>query len=84
METRADAENETIVIEDGIRVFPCHCGKTHRGSYAHEAWNHHNCSHEGVLMLIADGQAVCGDCGASFMVEDARDWTRLLPEVPTT
>jgi len=62
-------------FENGERVYPCRCGETHRGDYACEDWNHHNCFHDTPLLLIADDQAVCGECGKSWfamVIDDGR------------
>ena len=58
--------------ENGKEVYPCRCGKTHRGDYAFEDWNHHNCFHGPILVFldIPGGEmAVCGECGASWQVK---------------
>lgn len=63
---------QTYYHEDGQRFFPCRCGTNHRGDYACEDWNHHNCFH-GPLLLMADhgyeelkNQLICVQCGEMF------------------
>ncbi len=72
------ASNTTIHLEDGVRVFPCRCGKTHRGPYAAEDYAHHNCFHNGPIIWLeeddkpesmvkcADWDVMCLDCGKVF------------------
>lgn len=69
--------NYTIYIEDGEEVFPCRCGETHRGPYAFYDFMHHNCDHPSPLLLIALDQALCGECGYSWEVQDLREQTGL-------
>ena len=64
METKTSTSSFTRYFEDGREVFPCHCGETHRGDYAQEDWNHHNCEH-GPMSQI-EGSVVCLACGAMF------------------
>ena len=64
METVTGTSNFTRYFEDGQQVFPCHCGETHRGDYALEAWTHHNCEH-GPMSQVA-GNVMCLECGATF------------------
>jgi hypothetical protein len=64
------------VIEEGREVFPCRCGQTHRGDYAAETWNHHNCRHNEKLMCIggiggSEHQAICPECGRVWAFDDA-------------
>jgi len=60
----------THIYENGERVWPCRCGKTHRGAYAQEDWAMHQCLHQADLMVseLSDGnyQVLCPDCGASW------------------
>ena len=65
VETRSS--NRTTYFEGDEEVWPCRCGKTHRGDYAFEDWNHHTCFH-GPMWLIEDDQVVCSQCGASGQV----------------
>jgi hypothetical protein len=57
------------------RYFPCRCGETHRGDYAFEEWNHHNCFHRSELVdigrpyLPVRSYLLCMDCGEVFHVE---------------
>lgn len=68
------SQSWTTYLEDGVRVFPCRCGETHRGDYAHEEWDHHNCIHRGEMCVIplepigdgTDAQVMCMECGASW------------------
>ena len=54
------------------QVYPCRCGEVHRGDYAIYDYGHHACFHDSLLLLIADDQALCPDCGKSFGFEDKR------------
>jgi len=65
----ASSCNQTFYFEDGRQVYHCRCGETHRGDYAAEDWNHHNCFHEDSLSKIADDQCMCIDCGLTFTIE---------------
>lgn len=60
-------------FEDGKRVYPCRCGETHRGAYACEDWNHHNCFHDASpLVLVAEDMPdylMCMDCGQTFWLD---------------
>lgn len=62
----------TMVFEGGKRVYPCRCGKTHRGDYAEYDFGHHNCLHEASLIGFPAGknevQAICPVCGMSWLV----------------
>ncbi len=73
METKIGQSNVNIVVENGERVFPCRCGKTHRGDYASYDYGHHNCLHEDRLLGLYAGkknvQALCPLCGMSWQVE---------------
>lgn len=65
-----------------IQVYPCRCGRTHRGrtthgEYAYEDWMHHTCYHRSHLAQIHRNQAICMECGQSFLLEDAS-----VPENP--
>jgi hypothetical protein len=84
MEERAMAEiatsgsNTLYQIENGERVFPCRCGQTHRGQYAQQDYNQHNCFHDGPIiwledyedkaatMRIKEWDFMCLDCGKQF------------------
>lgn len=65
------SQNESVVVEDGERVYPCRCGQTHRGSHAAYDYAHHNCFHEAPLWPVEedDGHFLCSACGMSFLVE---------------
>ena len=67
-----DPSSLTQVFEDGERVFPCHCGETHRGPYAFENWMHHACLHErGFVYYMKDigfNDVMCDLCGATFPI----------------
>ena len=63
---------ETTVTEDGQQVYPCRCGKTHRGVYALYDYMHHECYHtEYPLVWLDDDRdtLLCGSCGETFAVE---------------
>ena len=64
--------NQPIVLENGEQVYPCRCGKTHRGDYAVYDYGHHNCLHEADLLGLPAGghnvQAICPLCGMSWLV----------------
>ena len=60
--------NYTLHFDGAERVYPCRCGQTHCGDYAFEDWNHHDCFHESELILLCDEQAICGECGKSFLI----------------
>ena len=62
----------TIHLENDQQVYPCRCGEIHRGEYAIYEYGHHACFHDSLLLLIADDQAICPDCGKSFGWEDKR------------
>ena len=68
MVERVESSAETICIENGERVYPCRCGAIHRGDYAEEDYNHHNCLHDGDMWGIGKYQVVCSQCGASWRV----------------
>ena len=59
-----------VALTEGTceRVYPCRCGGSHRGEYAVEDWNHHNCFHEAPLWAVdaARGDYICADCGNDF------------------
>ena len=69
--------NITEIYENGERVYPCRCGKTHRGDYALYDFGHHNCLHETNLLgiPIKDNciQAICPQCGMSWQVDIEED-----------
>ena len=65
------------VYENGVRVFPCRCGRTHAGMYAAEEFAHHNCFHASPLSWLVgpadtpkqvDWALVCPDCGEVFEI----------------
>jgi len=68
MTERVGSNADTVVIEAGERVYPCRCGETHRGKYAAERYNHHECLHDGDMWAIGRHQVVCSQCGASWRV----------------
>lgn len=64
---QAVTANRTQIFEDGQEVFPCRCGVTHKGDYAFEDWNHHNCFHHGPLWVEeGEDEAMCSQCGEVF------------------
>ena len=73
MTTQTGANALTMEFENGKRVFPCRCGKIHRGEYACYDYGHHNCFHETELLGLPAGknkiQAICPDCGQSWLIE---------------
>lgn len=64
---KTGTDTYTSYFEAGQQVYPCRCGKTHRGDYAYEDWNHHTCFH-GPMWLIEEDQIICSQCGASWQV----------------
>ena len=73
METVTSSDSQAIIVEGGERVYPCRCGKTHRGDWAQEDFAHHNCLHEDSLMGLPVNaqwiQAICTLCGMSWGVK---------------
>ena len=73
MEIQTGQSNITLEFENGKRIYPCRCGKTHRGNYAVYDFGHHNCLHETHLLGLPAGkdkvQAICPQCGMSWLVE---------------
>lgn len=55
------------------KVYPCRCGLTHTGEYGLFDYNHHNCFHESGITLIENDQALCVDCGKSFIIIKAEE-----------
>ena len=53
-------------IENGIRVYPCRCGTTHRGDGASELFMRHECYHDRGLAFVGNSRAACQMCGESF------------------
>lgn len=64
--TETGTNNITAVYEDGQQVYPCRCGETHRGDYAFEMWNHHNCFHGPLWVQAGEDEAMCSQCGELF------------------
>ena len=58
-------------IESGEEVWPCKCGKEHRGEYAIYDWAHCNCPHEQYdEVWVIEGEVVmCAGCGRSRGVD---------------
>jgi len=77
MKIKTNDSNYTVVIEDGERVYPCRCGETHKGEYALYEFAHHECLHETDLMGLPAGknkiQAICPNCGMSWLVKLQRE-----------
>ena len=65
--------NTTRFLENGNEVYPCCCGKTHRGDYAFYDWIHHECLHPTDLISVRPDHpyVICPDCGATWGIEDA-------------
>lgn len=51
-------------------VYPCRCGQTHRGDYAFEDWNHHECLHQATLVLCEEGFVLCPLCGNAWDIRN--------------
>ena len=68
---KTEQSNSTIEFENGERIYSCRCG-IHRGDYAQEDWEMHQCLHETDLLGLSAGknsvQAICPDCGKSFKI----------------
>lgn len=62
----------TRYFEDGEEVYPCRCGEIHRGDYAIEDCNHHECFHREPLIKIEE-QLICPVCGEVFAFEEVKD-----------
>ena len=74
VETRTGSLNITTVLDEkGERIYPCRCGKTHRGDYGLYEFGHHNCFHEADLIGLpidkGEIQAICPLCGMSWRVK---------------
>ena len=67
--TKTLSNNQPYFYEDGERIYPCICGKTHRGQYAVNEYRYHNCLHETDLLVIGNSQAICPDCGMAWRLE---------------
>ncbi len=80
-ETKTGTSNYPIHIEDGEQVYPCRCGKTHRGDYAIYVYGHHNCDHPSPMLHLGHGQVVCGECGNVWFVEDLSKLGEMEDEV---
>ena len=50
----------------------CRWGHAHTGDYRDEDVMQCGCEHDSPLLLLGPEQAVCGDCGRSWRVEDKR------------
>lgn len=63
--------NQTFYFEGSERVFPCRCGKTHRGEYAWHDWAAHECPHDDGLLVMREPSdlAFCAACGTAFLLE---------------
>lgn len=58
-----------IFIEDGEQVFPCRCGKMHRGDHAVEDWLMHECLHDDNLIALAPDFVACPLCGQTWRLD---------------
>lgn len=56
-------------FEDGVEVFPCRCGVTHRGEYVTNDFARHECFHKRPLHILPEVGLICGECGQTFAVE---------------
>lgn len=68
------ANNATAHFENGVQVYPCRCGETHRGEYAAYVFDHHECFHavEMILETVAGHPlAICPACGKSWQMREA-------------
>jgi len=68
------ANNPTAHFENGVLVYPCRCGETHRGEYAAYDFGHHECLHDVRLILetvAAHPLAICPACGKSWQMSEA-------------
>ena len=68
------SNSRTLVYEptddgDYIKVWPCHCGTTHRGFWRHEEWIEHNCDHWPADQVWDDYSVICMMCGRSAPIE---------------
>lgn len=63
------SEQYMVYIVDGEQVYPCRCGKTHRGDYAFYDMMHHECLHDCALIWFADRAVMCPSCGASWYMK---------------
>lgn len=75
--TATASSNYTTFVENGEVVYPCRCGKTHRGDYAIYDYGHHNCFHTAELVDIGNpeisGYFMCPQCGKTFNVAGGSD-----------
>lgn len=64
-------------------VYPCRCGVSHRGPYAAEDRNHHECFHGSLVLLDPLGnqerQAMCTQCGEVFEILSEGNDASVLP-----
>ena len=69
---KSGTASQTLYFGNGEEVYPCRCGQVHRGNYAVEDWNHHNCLHKEPLFRLPlvgkRWQAICMECGQMFQV----------------
>ena len=75
VEITTGSTNQTVWLENGVEVWPCGCGETHRGDYGHYDFVHHNCPHDDELFLNTPfvnqeqhlvAQAICILCGQAW------------------
>ena len=75
------ANNATAHFENGVQVYPCRCGETHRGEYAAYDFGHHACLHESPLIIerlagaagggVDKHLVICPACGKSWQATEA-------------
>lgn len=61
-----------ILTADGTLACVCRWGHHHTGADRDMDVRQCECPHDSALLLLGPEQAVCGDCGRSWRVEDKR------------
>lgn len=72
METiQLGTQNRTLHVdlETGAIGYSCRCGEIHRGVYAFEDFQHHDCLHPTRLLALDEGQVLCPLCGMAWAIE---------------
>lgn len=67
--TTYTAHFEWEVGKDPQQVWPCWCGRTHRGDYGLYDFCHHHCEHSEPLMKLDTNYYICIECGLTFQLE---------------